>query len=72
MLTQGLSKGGLEQLHKVMAGHVDAGRVPGLVLGLSQGDDVYTDAIGAAAVGGTEPIRTDARYRVHVHPRDAG
>ena len=39
MRTQGLSKAGLERLHEVMAGHVDAGRVPGLVLGLSRGVD---------------------------------
>ncbi len=43
MRTQGLSKVGLEQLHEVMAGHVGADRVPGLVLGLSRGEDVYTD-----------------------------
>jgi hypothetical protein len=36
MRTQGLSKAGLEQLHEVMTGHADAGRVPGLVLGLSR------------------------------------
>src|SRR5258707_8484497 len=56
MRTQGLSKVGLEHLHEVMAGHVGAGRVPGLVLALSRGDDVHTDAIGVAAVGGSEPI----------------
>jgi CubicO group peptidase (beta-lactamase class C family) len=64
MRTPGLSKAGLEHLHEVMAGHVDAGRVPGLVLALSRGDDVYTDAIGTAAVGGSEPIRPDAIFRI--------
>src|SRR5258707_12885473 len=59
MRTQGLSKVGLEHLHEVMAGHVGAGRVPGLVLALSRGDDVPTDAIGVAAVGGSQPIRPD-------------
>src|SRR5260370_27358417 len=47
-----------------MAGHVGAGRVPGLVLALSRGDDVHTDAIGVAAVGGSEPIRPDAIFRI--------
>jgi CubicO group peptidase (beta-lactamase class C family) len=60
----GLSKAGLERLHEVMAGHVAAGVVPGLVLGLSRGDDVHIDAIGTAAVGGTEPIRSDAIFRI--------
>ena len=61
---EGLSKAGLERLHEVMAGHVAAGRVPGLVLGLSRGDDVHVDAIGTAAVGGTEPMRPDALFRI--------
>src|SRR5260370_41624375 len=64
MRTQGLSKVGLEHLHEVMAGHVGAGRVPGLVLALSRGDDVHTDAIGVAAGGGSEPIRPDAIFRI--------
>ena len=64
MSSQGLSDAGLEHLHEVMAGHVAAGRVPGLVLGLSRGDDVHIDAIGAAAAGGTEPMRLDAIFRI--------
>jgi len=63
MSSKGLSKAGLEHFHEVMAGHVAAGRVPGLVLGLSRGDDVHVDAIGTAAVGG-EPIRPDAIFRI--------
>ena len=64
MPTPGLSKAGLEHLHEVMAGHVDAGRVPGLVLALSRGGDVHIDAIGTAAIGGSEPIRPDAIFRI--------
>src|SRR5260370_41068465 len=64
MRTQGLSKVGLEHLHEVMAGHVGAGRVPGLVLALSRGDDVHTDAIGVAAVGGSGPVRPDAIFPI--------
>ena len=59
-----LSEAGLERLHEVMAGHVAAGRVPGLALGLSRGDDAHIDAIGTAAVGGTEPMRPDAIFRI--------
>jgi CubicO group peptidase (beta-lactamase class C family) len=64
MRSQGLSKAGLEELHDAMAGHVGAGQVPGLVLGLSRGDDSHLDAIGTASVGGTEPIRPDAIFRI--------
>src|SRR5215470_12132074 len=61
---EGLSKAGLERLHEVMAGHVAVGRVPGLVLGLSRGDEVHIDAIGTSAAGGTEPMRPDAIFRI--------
>jgi CubicO group peptidase (beta-lactamase class C family) len=64
MSGEGLSKAGLERLHEVMAGHVAAGLVPGLVLGMGRGDDVHIDAIGTPAVGGTEPIRPDAIFRI--------
>jgi CubicO group peptidase (beta-lactamase class C family) len=64
MRSQGLSKAGLEHLHDAMAGHVGAGQVPGLVLGLSRGDDTHVDGIGTASVGGTEPIRPDAIFRI--------
>jgi CubicO group peptidase (beta-lactamase class C family) len=60
----GLPKAGLKQLHEVMAGEVSAGRVPGLVLGLSRGGDVHVDAIGTPAQGGSEPISPDAVFRI--------
>jgi CubicO group peptidase (beta-lactamase class C family) len=64
MTEPGLSQAGLKQLHQVMAGHVTAGRVPGLALALSRGRDVHLDAIGTAAAGGSEPIRPDAIFRI--------
>ncbi|HEX3424833.1 MAG TPA: serine hydrolase domain-containing protein [Acidimicrobiales bacterium] len=42
------SAAGLEALHVAMAHHVDAASAPAVVLGLSRGDDVHIDAIGAA------------------------
>jgi CubicO group peptidase (beta-lactamase class C family) len=64
MADRGWSAAGLAQLHEVMAGHVAAGRGPGVVLGLSRGGDVHVDAIGAAAAGSGEPIRPDAIFRI--------
>jgi CubicO group peptidase (beta-lactamase class C family) len=64
MHTAGLSKGGLSRLHEAMADHVSAGRVPGVVLALSRGDDVHLDAIGTAAIGDSEPIQPDALFRI--------
>lgn len=62
--TAGLSESGLGRLHEAMAGHVGAGDVPGLVLGLSRGGDVHIEAIGTAAAGGTEPMPPDALFRI--------
>ncbi len=64
MHIRGLSKAGLTQLHEDMAALVGAGRVPGMVLALSRGDDVHIDALGATAVDDTEPIRADAIFRI--------
>jgi CubicO group peptidase (beta-lactamase class C family) len=64
MHTRGLSKAGLTQLHEDMAALVGPARVPGMVLALSRGDDVHVDALGAAAIDDTEPIRADAIFRI--------
>ncbi len=64
MGTPGWPERGLARLHEAMAGHVAAGRVPGLVLGLRRGGDVHVNAIGAAAAGSAEPIRPDAIFRI--------
>jgi CubicO group peptidase (beta-lactamase class C family) len=63
MGTRRLAKAGLTQLHDAMAGEVGAGRVPGMVVGLCRGGDVYVDPVGAATPGG-EPITPDALFRI--------
>jgi CubicO group peptidase (beta-lactamase class C family) len=64
MHTRGLPKAGLTQLHEDMAALVGARGAPGMVLALSRGDDVHVDALGAAAIDDSEPIRTDALFRI--------
>ena len=63
MSDQGLPAAGLGHLREVMSGHVDAGDVPGLVLGLSRGGDVHVEAIGTVAPGGAA-MRPDAIFRI--------
>jgi CubicO group peptidase (beta-lactamase class C family) len=63
MSDRGLPEAGLAHLREVMSGHVDAGDVPGLVLGLSRGGDVHVEAIGAVAPGGAA-MRPDAIFRI--------
>ena len=64
MSTGGLSKARLGRLHDVMAGYVERGEVPGLVALISRRGEVHVDAIGAMALGGSEPIRRDTIFRI--------
>ena len=64
MSTGGLSKARLGRLHDVMAGCVERGEVPGLVALVSRRGEVHVDAIGAMALGGSEPIRRDTIFRI--------
>ena len=55
MSNANLSKARLERMHAVMAGYIERGEVPGLVALVARGDDVYVDALGQKAVGGSDP-----------------
>jgi CubicO group peptidase (beta-lactamase class C family) len=51
-------------MHDVMAGHVEAGHVPGLVTLLCRRDEVHVDVIGRMAVGGRAPMQRDTIFRI--------
>jgi CubicO group peptidase (beta-lactamase class C family) len=54
-----LSKGRLDRLHAVMAGHVEHGEIPGLVALVCRRGEVHVEAIG-----GRDPIRRDTIFRI--------
>src|SRR5262245_59087906 len=60
----GLSVRGLRRMHDVMAGHIGAGAVPGLVTLISRRGDVYVDTIGTTALGGADLMRPDTLFRI--------
>jgi CubicO group peptidase (beta-lactamase class C family) len=60
----GLSRARLDRMHDVMAGHVAALDVPGVVTLVSRRGEVHVDAIGTKASGGSEPMRRDTIFRV--------
>lgn len=60
----GFSKARLRRMREVMAGHVESGSVPGLVMLVARRGEVHADAIGAMAYGGGEPMRRDAIFRI--------
>ena len=64
MSTRGLSKTRLDRMHDVMAGHVERGHAPGMVTLVSRRGEVHVDAIGAKAVGGSDPLRRDTIFRI--------
>jgi CubicO group peptidase (beta-lactamase class C family) len=47
-----------------MAGHVERGGVPGIVALVSRRGEVHVDALGATAIGGSEPVRRDTIFRI--------
>ena len=59
----GLSKAGFDRLRGVMAGHVERGDLPGLVMLVSRHGEVQVDAIGRLAFEGSSMTR-DAIFRI--------
>ena len=59
----GLSKSRLARMHDIMAGHVEAGDMPGLVTLVSRRGEVHVDPIGKMALGGA-PMRRDSIFRI--------
>lgn len=58
------SKARLARMHKVMAGYVERGDIPGLVTLVSRGGEVHIDVIGTSARGESAPMRRDTIFRV--------
>jgi CubicO group peptidase (beta-lactamase class C family) len=51
-------------MHDVMAGHVERGKVPGIVTLVSRRGEAHVDAIGTKAFGGSDSMRRDTIFRV--------
>jgi CubicO group peptidase (beta-lactamase class C family) len=60
---RGLSRTRLGRMHEVMASHVAAGEMPGLVTLVSRHGEIHVDAIGLQAIGGA-PMARDTIFRI--------
>ncbi|MFF5259286.1 serine hydrolase domain-containing protein [Actinomadura viridis] len=60
----GLSPQRLDRMRAVMSGHVEAGRVPGVVTLVARHGEVHAEAIGTTTAGGTDPVRRDTLFRI--------
>jgi CubicO group peptidase (beta-lactamase class C family) len=64
MSSGGLSRARLGRLHDAMAGYVERGQVPGIVTLIRRRGEVHVEAIGAKALGGSDPMRRDTIFRI--------
>lgn len=66
MTHSGLSRARLDRMHDIMSGHVAHGEVPGLVTLVCRRGEVYVDAIGDLAIGGSDPspMQRDTLFRI--------
>jgi CubicO group peptidase (beta-lactamase class C family) len=60
----GFSESRLRRMHDIMAGHVEHGRVPGLVTLLSRRGEVHVDTMGMKSIGVNDPMRRDTIFRI--------
>lgn len=58
-----LSRARLGRMHEVLARHVDAGDVPGLVALVSRRGEIHADVLGRMALGGP-PMQRDTIFRI--------
>jgi CubicO group peptidase (beta-lactamase class C family) len=63
MNDSGLSAAGLRRMHEVLARHVDAGEIPGMVAVVARHGQVHTEVLGSAVAGGA-PMRPDSIFRI--------
>lgn len=64
MSTKGLSKSGLERMHRVLSGHVERQEIPGIVALVSRHDEVHVEALGTMSFSDPKPMTRDAIFRV--------
>jgi CubicO group peptidase (beta-lactamase class C family) len=60
----GLSKPGLQRMHRVLSGYVERGDMPGLVALVGRHDDLHVEALGSLAFGDAGPMRRDTIFRI--------
>src|SRR4051812_38177608 len=63
-MTRSLSQTGLDRVHQAMEARIARGELPGLVMLIARGDDVFVDALGFTAFGTSEPMRRSSIFRI--------
>jgi CubicO group peptidase (beta-lactamase class C family) len=60
----GFSETGLRRIRDVLTGHVESGRIPGLVALVSRGDETHVETIGTLRHDGGPAMRRDTIFRM--------
>ncbi|MEO3888377.1 serine hydrolase domain-containing protein [Nonomuraea sp. B5E05] len=60
----GFTRTGLRRLHDVLTGHVESGKIPGLVALVGRGDETHVEALGTMRHDGGPPMRRDTIFRM--------
>ncbi|MCO6004282.1 beta-lactamase family protein [Actinoallomurus purpureus] len=60
----GFSKTELDRLREVLAGHVESGKIPGLVALVSRGEETHVETIGTMRHDGGAPMSRDTIFRM--------
>jgi CubicO group peptidase (beta-lactamase class C family) len=63
-MARGFDKRRLERVADVLTRNVETSDVPGVVALAARGEDVYAEAVGVTAEGGTQPMTRDAIFRI--------
>jgi CubicO group peptidase (beta-lactamase class C family) len=63
-MSGGLAADGLTRLHEMMAVRVERGELPGAVLLVARGDEVWVDCIGSYGFEDATPMRRDTLFRI--------
>src|SRR6476620_11200607 len=64
MSKAGLSKSGIERMHRVLSAHVEQRHMPGLVALVSRHDDVHLEKLGTLAFESAVPMKRGTIFRI--------
>jgi CubicO group peptidase (beta-lactamase class C family) len=64
VITNNLNQARVADLRTTMAGHVERGDIPGIVMLICRGDEIHLEALGMTTIGGNEPMQRDTIFRV--------
>ncbi len=64
MATTGFSKPRLERMHRVLSGHIETGKMPGLAAIVSHRDRVHVETLGTLAFDNPAAVQRDTIFRI--------